>query len=156
MKKEDCIFCKITGGEIPSYKIYDDGEFIAILDIFPNTKGMTLVMPKEHYDSYTFEMDDEFYSKFLITAKKIGKHLDRKLGVERTALVMEGMGVNHAHIKLYPLHGLGKDFKAMIPEGEHYYEKYQGYLTTLLGPKADEGEMKELQKILNYFATEKE
>lgn len=147
MKKSDCIFCKIAGGKIPSYNIYEDDEFIAILDIYPNTKGMTLVIPKEHFDSYAFDMPDDVYEKFFLTAKKIGKILDEKLGVQRTALIAEGMGVNHAHIKLYPLHGLGPDFKAMIPEGEHYYEKYQGYLTTLLGPKADDKELRELQQL---------
>ena len=148
MKKDDCIFCKITAGEIPSYKVYEDEDFIGILDIFPNTKGMTLLIPKEHYDSYAFEMPEDIYSKLLLTAKKLGKTLDKKLGVQRTALVMEGMGVNHVHIKLYPLWGLGKDFVPMIPEGEHYYEKYQGYLTTLLGPKANDEKLKELQSII--------
>ena len=148
MKKQDCIFCRITEGEIPSYKIYEDDEFIAILDIFPNTKGMTLLIPKEHFDSYAFEMPDDVYSRFLLTAKKLGKIIDTKLNVNRTALVMEGMGVNHVHIKLYPLHGLGTDFKAMIPDGEHFYEKYQGYLTTLLGPKASDEELRKMQKIL--------
>lgn len=148
MKKDDCIFCKIAAGEIPSYKVYEDEDFIGILDIFPNTKGMTLLIPKEHYDSYAFEMPDEVYTKLLLTAKKLGKTLDKKLNVQRTALVMEGMGVNHVHIKLYPLWGLGKDFVPMIPEGEHYYEKYRGYLTTLLGPKANDEKLKEIQTIL--------
>jgi len=148
MKKDDCIFCQITEGKIPSYKIYEDNEFLAILDLFPNTEGMTLLMPKEHYDSYAFEMPDDIYNKFLLTAKKIGKMIDAKLKVQRTALVMEGMGVNHVHIKLYPLHGLGKDFQPMIPEGGHFYEKYQGYLTTLPGPKANAEELSRLKKIL--------
>jgi diadenosine tetraphosphate (Ap4A) HIT family hydrolase len=147
MKKSDCIFCQISEGKIPSYKIYEDEQFFAILDIFPNTKGMTLVIPKEHYDSYTFEMPDDVYAKFFQTAKKIGKMMDKKFEVQRTALVAEGMGVNHAHIKLYPLHGLGPEFKAIIPDGEHYYEKYQGYLTTLLGPKASDEELKKIQKL---------
>ncbi len=144
--KEDCIFCKIIKEEIPSYKVYEDEEFLGILDIFPNTRGMTLLIPKNHYDSYAFETDDDFYARFLLTAKKLGKILDEKLQVQRTALVMEGMGVNHLHIKLYPLHGLGKDFKPIIPEGETYFEKYPGYLTTLLGPKANDEELKKVQK----------
>ena len=148
MKKQDCIFCKIVSGEIPSYKIYEDDEFIAILDIFPNTRGMTLVIPKEHYDSYAFDMPDDAYSRFLLAAKKLGKHLDKKLNVQRTALVMEGMGVNHVHIKLYPMHGLGPDFEPMIPEGKRYFEKYQGYITTLLGPKASDEELKSVQELL--------
>ena len=149
MHKEDCIFCKIIKGDIPSYRVYEDEEFLGILDIFPNTKGMTLLIPKSHYDSYVFDMPDDVYSRFFLTAKKLGKKIDANLSVERTALVAEGMGVNHAHVKLYPLHGLGKDFKPMIPEGNHFFEKYQGYLTTLLGPKATEEEMKETTELLN-------
>ena len=147
MKKSDCIFCKIIDGDIPSYNVYEDDNFIGILDIFPNTRGMVLLIPKEHYDSYTFDMPDEVYIKFCLTAKKFGKIIDKKLKTERTAMVMEGMGVNHAHIKLYPLHGLGTDFKPIIPEGEHYFEKYPGYLTTLLGPKANDEDLKRISSI---------
>lgn len=145
MIKEDCIFCKISGGEIPSYKIWENDKFFAILDIFPNTKGMTLIIPKEHYDSYAFMMPDDIYSEFMLAAKEVGRMLDEKLNVQRTALVMEGMGVNHAHIKLYPLHGLDKEFAVMAPEGNVFFEKYEGYLTTKLGPKADDTVMKEIK-----------
>jgi diadenosine tetraphosphate (Ap4A) HIT family hydrolase len=148
MSQNNCIFCKIVKGEIPSYKIWENDKFYAFLDIFPNTKGMTLLITKEHYDSYAFDLADEVYIELLLFAKKLGKHIDKTLGVNRTALVMEGMGVNHVHVKLYPLHGLGDDFKPMIPEGEHFYEKYQGYLTTLLGPRATDAELTEIQKIL--------
>ncbi|MFZ4591850.1 MAG: HIT family protein, partial [Ignavibacteria bacterium] len=145
MIKEDCIFCKISRGDIPSCKIWENDKFFAILDIFPNTKGMTLIIPKEHYDSYAFEMPDDVYSEFMLAAKKVGLMLDEKLKVQRTALVMEGMGVNHAHLKLYPLHGLGDGFTAMMPEGSVFFEKYEGYLSTRLGPKADDAEMKEIK-----------
>jgi diadenosine tetraphosphate (Ap4A) HIT family hydrolase len=84
-----------------------------------------------------------------LAAKKLGKHLDKKLNVQRTALVMEGMGVNHVHIKLYPMHGLGADFEPMIPEGKRYFEKYQGYITTLLGPKASDDELKSVKELLS-------
>ncbi len=144
MIKEDCIFCKISAGEIPSYKIWENDKFFAILDIFPNTKGMTLIIPKEHYDSYAFNMPDDVYSEFMLAAKEVGRMLDEKLNVQRTALVMEGMGVNHAHLKLYPLHGLEKGFAAIVPEGNVFFERYEGYLTTKLGPKADDTMMKDL------------
>jgi histidine triad (HIT) family protein len=144
MKKDDCIFCKIAKGEIPSYKIWENDEFFAILDIFPNTKGMTLVISKEHYDSYAFDMPDDVYLRFITAAKHVGKLLDEKLNVSRTAMVIEGMGVNHAHIKLYPLHGVGKDFHAMVPDREVFFEKYQGYISTQLGPKADNEFLEEL------------
>lgn len=144
---KDCIFCKIISGEIPSYKIYEDKDFIGILDIFPGTKGMSLLIPKEHYDSYIFDMPDDVYTDFVLTAKKLGKSIDEKLNVKRTALVMEGMGVNHAHIKLYPLHGLGENFEAITPDEKKYSKKYEGYISTLMGPKADDEELKEIQKL---------
>jgi len=147
MKKDDCIFCKISKGEIPSYKIWGNEKYFAILDIFPNTKGMTLVIPKEHFHSYAFEMNDNEYSEFMLAAKTVGKLLDEKLKTNRTALVMEGMGVNHAHLKLYPLHGVDADFKAMIPDETVFFETYQGYLTTKLGNKANDEELKQIQKL---------
>jgi len=76
---DDCIFCKIIKGEIPSFKVWEDDEFLAILDINPNTKGMTLVLTKEHYNSYAFEMSDDVYNKFLLATKKVAKILEKNL-----------------------------------------------------------------------------
>lgn len=141
MTDPNCIFCKIVKGEIPSFKIYEDKDFMAILDLFPNTKGMTLVLTKEHFDSYAAEMDDKIYSEFFLTAKKISRLMDEKLSVRRTALVMEGMGINHAHIKLYPLHGLDSQFKEILSKESVYFKDYQGYITTQLGPRASDEEL---------------
>lgn len=145
---ENCIFCKIAEGKIPSFKFWEDKEFFAILDINPNTKGMALVISKKHYSSYIFEMPDSAYKKMLIAAKKVAKLLDKKLPAQRTAMVMEGMGVNHAHIKLYPLRGLDKKFEEMWAKEKVFFEKYPGYITTQLGPQADMAELKKLAEKL--------
>jgi len=142
----DCIFCKIAKGEIPCHKIYEDEEFLAFLDIFPNTKGMVLVITKKHYPSYVFEIPEEIYKKLLTTTKKIAKTLDKVLKVQRTAMVMEGMGIDHAHIKLYPLHGLESKFKEMWASEKVFFEKYEGYITTQQGPRADDKELEQLAK----------
>lgn len=147
MTDPNCIFCKIVKGEIPSFKIYEDSNFLAILDLFPNTEGMALVLTKEHYDSYAAEMEDNIYSEFFLTAKKISKLMDEKLSVRRTALVMEGMGINHAHIKLYPLHGLDSQFKEILSKESVYFKEYQGYITTQLGPKASDEELTRLRDL---------
>lgn len=147
MTDPNCIFCKIVKGEIPSFKIYEDSNFLAILDLFPNTEGMALVLTKEHYDSYAAEMEDKVYSEFFLTAKKISKLMDEKLCVRRTALVMEGMGINHAHIKLYPLHGLDSQFKEILSKESVYFKEYQGYITTQLGPKASDEELTRLRDL---------
>lgn len=148
MNVPGCIFCKVADGQLPSYKIYEDENFLGILDLCPNTKGMVLVLTKDHYDSYTAEMDDDMYARFYLTSKKISKLIDKKLGVKRTALVMEGMGINHAHIKLYPLHGLDSTFKEMLSDKTVFFDKYQGYISTQLGPKTSDDELK---KVLELF-----
>lgn len=147
---ENCIFCKIANGEIPAVKIWEDGNFLAILDAFPNTKGMTLVMPKKHYDSYVFDMDDTDYCEFMKAAKTVAKILEKGLDVKRVALVMEGMGVNHAHLKLYPLYGLEEKFQEMWAKEEVFFNNYPGYISTQLGPKAN---IAELQKIAEEIKT---
>ena len=142
---EGCIFCKIAKGEIDSAKIYEDENCLAFLDLNPAVKGMTVLIPKKHFGSYAFEMPDEDYKNLMLTAKKIGLVLDKKLGIQRTALVAEGMGVNHAHVKLYPLPAID-EFKVQEPKERIFFEKYEGHISTQLGPKADINELKKLAK----------
>ena len=144
MKKDDCIFCKIVKGEIPSVKIWEDTKHLAILDAFPNVEGMTLIITKEHYNSDATDMPDEAYKNLMMAAKTVAKILEEKLKVKRVALVMEGLGVNHVHIKLYPLYGLEKKFEEMWTKEQVYFERYQGYITTMTGPKKP---IEELEKV---------
>jgi len=146
---DDCIFCKIVEGKIPSVKIWEDENFLAILDNQPNTEGMTLVLTKEHYDSYAFDMPKEAYKRFLVATKKVARILEKGLNIPRVAMVMEGMGVNHAHIKLYPLHGVNEKFKEMWAKDKIYFDKYDGYISTQLGQQKTIDELKQIaDKIL--------
>ncbi len=138
------IFCKIVKGEIESVKIWEDQDFLAILDVFPNTEGMTLVLTKKHFDSDVVLMPDLIFQKFMLAAKKVAKILKKGLDVKRVAIVAEGMGVNHAHIKLYPLHGLEEEFKEIVPKKKIFFKRYEGYLSTRLGPPADISKLKKL------------
>ena len=70
MKNENCIFCKIAAGEIPSATIYEDSDFRVILDIEPASKGHALILPKEHYANL-YELSDEIAAKALVVAKKV-------------------------------------------------------------------------------------
>ena len=100
---EDCIFCKIVRGEIPCVKIWEDDFSLVFLDAFPSMIGQCLVIPKEHLGSYAFELGDQDYFRLLLVAKKIGLAIDKALGHLKTGLVIEGIEVNHVHIKLFPL-----------------------------------------------------
>ena len=141
---KDCIFCKIIKGKIPSVKIWEDEKNLAILDINPNTEGVTLVLTKSHYDSDATDMPNKDYIDLMMAVKKVAKLLEKKLKVKRVAIVMEGLGINHVHIKLYPIHGLNEKFKEMWAKERKFFEKYEGYISTHLGP---EKSMEELKKI---------
>ena len=147
---KDCIFCKIVNGEIDSAKIWEDDEFLAILDTMPNTKGMTLVLTKKHYDSYVFDLPEDVYLRLMAAAKKVAKILEKGLGVTRVAMVMEGMEINHAHIKLYPLHGVTEKFKEMCAKEKIWFDKYEGYISTKTGPKVDITELKKLAEEIKH------
>ena len=140
----ECIFCNIVTGKFDSAKVWEDKEFLAILDIMPNTKGMTLVLTKKHYDSYAFEMPDSIYSRFLLATKKVSKILEKGLKVKRVAMVMEGLGVNHAHIKLYPLHGLKDKFEEIWANKKVFFDRYKGYISTQTGHKVELSELKKI------------
>lgn len=141
---KNCVFCKIVRGELPSAKIWEDKNFIAILNLFPNTKGSTLVISKKHYTPYAFDLSDDFYKKTMLASKKVAKLLEKKLPVKRIAMVMEGMAIPHLHIKLYPLHGLAKKFEVRVEAKHTFFQKYPGYISTVDGPIAN---MKELKKL---------
>jgi len=89
----------------------------------------------------------------LLAAKKVALILENVLPVKRVALVCEGMGINHAHVKLYPLHGLNDEFIAMHGTHRVYFEKYDGHLSTLLGPEASEKDLIDLATQLKNCLT---
>ncbi len=146
---QDCIFCKIATGEIECAKIWEDENFLAFLDINPNTKGMSLVIPKKHFNSYAFDMPEDEYSQLLLASRQVAKLLDKTLGVQRTCLVMEGLGVNHVHIKLYPVYGIDEKFVEMWAKERVYFSQYQGYISTQLGPQKLLEELKVLAQEIN-------
>lgn len=95
------IFTKIINGEIPCYKIYEDDKTFAFLDIHPESKGHTLVIPKKEVDKI-YDLADEDYVALMQTAKKLSKNMEAKLGA-RTLWKVVGTDVPHAHIHLMPL-----------------------------------------------------
>lgn len=96
------IFSKIVAGEIPSYKIAEDDQFYAFLDIAPMKKGHTLVIPKQEID-YLFDIDDEKLADMMLFAKKIAKGIKAAIPCQRVGVMVLGMEVPHAHIHLIPM-----------------------------------------------------
>lgn len=98
---ENCIFCKIIKGEIPSSKIYEDANFIAFLDIHPVSKGHTLLIPKEHY-VWMVETPDEIIESIYKKAKELMIKIKDENNCEFVKLSVVGKDVPHFHIHLIP------------------------------------------------------
>ena len=96
------IFTRIVNGEIPCYKVAEDENYFAFLDINPLTKGHTLVIPKQEID-YIFDIDDQTLAGMMVFAKKVAKQIGAKIECKRVAVVVLGLEVPHAHIHLVPI-----------------------------------------------------
>ena len=106
MRKENCIFCKIIAGDIPSNTIYEDEDFKVIMDIAPATKGHALVLPKNHFDNI-YDIDSEVLGKAAKVAQKVIKHATEILGCDGYNLLQNngeiaGQTVFHFHMHLIP------------------------------------------------------
>jgi histidine triad (HIT) family protein len=129
---ENCLFCKIAHGEIKSHIVWQDEKHMAFLSIYPNTEGVTVVIPKAHYGSYAFDLPDTILIELILASKNVAKLLDQKLDdVGRTALVFEGFGVNHVHAKLFPMHGTKMGAWEKISSTLNtYFDTYPGYISS--------------------------
>lgn len=134
MKKDDCIFCKIANGEIPTNSIYEDEKFNVILDMSPATKGHALILPKEHFANL-YELPEEWAADVMILAKKMATKMTERLGCDGFNLVQNnnacaGQTVFHFHYHLIP----------------RYENDGQQILWNPTSPSADE--LKEIHAIL--------
>jgi len=96
------IFTKIVKGELPSYKITEDEKFYAFLDINPNTKGHTLVIPKKE-ENKLFDLDRQTYMELMDFSYRIAKALEKTLTCERIGMSVIGLEVPHVHVHLIPI-----------------------------------------------------
>ena len=97
------IFTRIANGEIPSYKVAENEEYYAFLDINPLAKGHTLVIPKHVEDDYIFHLDDDVYLGLCAFAKKVAQAIKAAVPCKRVGVAVLGMEVPHTHIHLVPL-----------------------------------------------------
>ena len=96
------IFTKIISGEIPSYKIYEDENYLAFLDINPNALGHTLCIPKKEIDEI-FDLDDHTLSGLMIFSKKVAKAIKKAVVCKRVGISVIGLEVPHVHVHLIPI-----------------------------------------------------
>ena len=122
MKDDNCIFCKLANGEIPTNSIYEDDDFKVILDASPATKGHSLIIPKEHYKDI-YEIDEELAGKAFKLAKKLTISMTDKLGCDGFNIIQNnkevaGQTVFHFHMHLIPRY---KDGKSILTWGHEEF-----------------------------------
>ncbi len=96
------IFTKIINGEIPAYKVAEDDNFLAFLDINPNAKGHTLCIPKQEINKI-FDMDESHYVDLMKFSRKVAKALEKTVPCKRVGIAVVGLEVPHVHVHLIPL-----------------------------------------------------
>ena len=117
------IFTKIVNGEIPSYKIAEDENYYAFLDIFPLAKGHTLVIPKKEID-YLFDLDDAEYLGLQMFTKQVAIALKEAIPCTKVAVTVLGLEVPHAHIHLIPMNS-EKDVNFSNPKLKFTPEEFE-------------------------------
>ena len=124
------IFSKIISGEIPSYKIAEDNNYYAFLDINPLAKGHTLVIPKKEVDNL-FELDDETYKGLFLFAKRIANAMEKTIPCKKVGVAVIGLEVPHAHIHLVPINGI-HDIEFSKPKLKLTKEEFEEIVNVIL------------------------
>lgn len=127
----DCKFCEIINGK-EDYKVWENNNFLALLDVMPAKKGHLMLIPKKHIGDI-FELQEPLFSELLQVAKRLQEPLKKATNAKRIGLVLVGFAIPHAHLHLIPLH------------------KSNELFDPLLFPKADPQELKQTQFILKDF-----
>jgi histidine triad (HIT) family protein len=99
------IFTKIVNGEIPSYKIAEDENYLAFLDVNPNAKGHTLCIPKQEINKI-FDMEEDLYLGLMKFSRKVAKAIEKTVPCKRIGVAVVGLEVPHTHVHLIPLHDM--------------------------------------------------
>ena len=149
---EPTIFDKIVDGTIPSFKVWEDDNYLAFLTPFPNTPGFTVVIPKANQGDYIFSLEDDMVNGLMAAAKKVAKVLEKAFDTPRVALVFEGTGVAYVHAKLIPLHGDLAGQTNVWSKHQEFYPEYVGYLSSVEGPRMSDEELTTIQKKIQEAA----
>ena len=126
------IFTKIINGEIPCYKIAENDDFFAFLDINPNAKGHTLVVPKREVNKL-FDLDDKTYFGLMNFSKKVALAIEKSVSCNRVGMTVIGLEVPHVHVHLIPLNSMNDiDFKHKVSLNEEEFKAIANKISSFL------------------------
>jgi histidine triad (HIT) family protein len=139
----------VSDKNLQSRVIWENADYMAFLSIFPNTEGFTVVIPKRHLSSDVLSLPNEILQEFIVVAKDVAHLLENYFpDVGRVGLIMEWTGINHAHIKLVPMHGTENlktgEWKQFLSNQSQFFEKYDGHISSHDWPRANDEDLDEL------------
>jgi histidine triad (HIT) family protein len=111
---ESCRFCDIISGKVSDYKVWEDDDFVAILDASPANEGHTLLIPKKHVENI-FDLEEGLYKKLFANVRKLAAPIKAATGAKRIGLAVVGFSVAHAHLHIVPMHKPNELFKSEFP-----------------------------------------
>ncbi len=127
------IFTKIIKGEVPSYKVAENSQFLAFLDVRPNAKGHVLCIPKKEVDKI-WDLEEEMYQELMRFARCVAIALEKTVSCKRVGMAVVGLEVPHTHVHLIPLNKMGDmDFSNNIEMSEEEFKE----LAAEIGSKVD-------------------
>ncbi len=117
------LFTKIVRGEVPAYKIAEDSQFLAFLDVNPNAKGHTLCIPKKEVNKI-FDLEEEMYQELMRFSRKVAIALEKTVDCKRVGMAVVGLEVPHVHVHLIPLNSMSDmDFSKSVKMEEEEFKK---------------------------------
>ncbi len=117
------LFTKIVRGEVPAYKIAEDSQFLAFLDVNPNAKGHTLCIPKKEVNKI-FDLDEEVYQELMRFSRKVAIALEKTVDCKRVGMAVVGLEVPHVHVHLIPLNSMSDmDFSKSVKMEDEEFKK---------------------------------
>ncbi|TDN95566.1 histidine triad (HIT) family protein [Salegentibacter sp. 24] len=117
------LFTKIVRGEVPAYKIAEDSQFLAFLDVNPNAKGHTLCIPKKEVNKI-FDLEEEIYQELMRFSRKVAIALEKTIDCKRVGMAVVGLEVPHVHVHLIPLNSMNDmDFSKSVKMQDEEFEK---------------------------------
>ncbi|XP_051905816.1 uncharacterized protein si:ch211-256m1.8 [Hippocampus zosterae] len=138
----DNLFSRIVRGEEQHWRVWEDDQHVAFLTPYPNTPGVTVVVPRKPLSSDIFRLEGSDYKALILASYKVARLLEEGMGAQ-CALIFEGLQIDYAHTKLIPLLPPPEGLKIAGPQTE-FFLKYPGYVSSLDGPAADPDDLKTL------------
>ncbi|XP_067316611.1 uncharacterized protein [Pseudorasbora parva] len=136
------LFPRIVRGEEKQWRVWEDGGHVAFLTPFPNTPGLTVLVPRKPLSSDIFRLDESEYTRLVLAARTVSRLLEAGLGAWGVGLIFEGFEIDYAHAKLLPL--VSSPDEAETCPAHEFWDRYPGYVTSVSGPPASRESLQEI------------